>query len=93
MNNKGFLGLTVGMLVLIVIGIGIIFGGTTLWLWMLKKTIFYVAGVTMLVFLGLGLWRGRHFKWYLWLIAAGLIVLPYFIDGLKAFTLASIIAP
>lgn len=80
MEKKAIFGITAvittGVLLALALVIAVVFGGATLLTWILSKTVFYLAGMAMIIG-GIVLFtQGKIMPYWFWLIAGGLVILP-----------------
>lgn len=83
--------ITVGIILALALLVAVIFAGTALATWVLAKSIFYLAGIGVIVagvFLAV---KGKIMPIWFWIIGGALVVLPYVFKGLQDATLGVLI--
>lgn len=91
-NKKGIISivLTTSLLLVIALILVVVFGGASLFLWFLGKSLFYLVGGVILILAAIALMKGVPTPMFVWVIGCILVILPLLFDGLQSITLASV---
>ena len=97
MNKKGKISfaLTAGTILAVALLVFVLFGGLSLFTWILGANLWKIIGIFLLVAVGLSYLIGRPIpfsvgKWLL-IIGVALVLLPFFSDFFKEQTLAMVL--